>query len=36
MDNMFYDIEKDQVSSMVQEALNGSYDGELFFETTPS
>ncbi|MBT4695513.1 MAG: metalloprotease TldD [Alphaproteobacteria bacterium] len=36
MDNMFDDIEKDQVSSMVQEALNGSDDGELFFETTPS
>ena len=36
MDNMFDDIEKDQVSSMVQEALNGSDDGELFFEATPS
>ena len=36
MDNMFDDIEKDQVSSMVQEALNGSDDGELFFEITPS
>ena len=36
MDNMFDDIEKDKVSSMVQEALKGSDDGELFFETTPS
>ena len=36
MDNMFDDIEKDQVSSMVQEALKGSDNGELFFETTPS
>lgn len=32
MDNMFDDIEKDQVSSMVQEALNGSDDGELFLK----
>ena len=36
MDNMFDDIAKDQVSSMVQKALHGSDDGELFFETTPS
>lgn len=36
MDNMFDDIGKDQVSSMVQKALHGSDDGELFFETTPS
>ena len=36
MDNMFDDIGEDQVSSMVQEALNGSDEGELFFETTPS
>lgn len=36
MDNMFDDIGRDQVSSMVQKALHGSDDGELFFETTPS
>ena len=36
MDNLFDDIGKDQVSSMVQKALHGSDDGELFFETTPS
>jgi TldD protein len=33
---MFDDIGRDQVSSMVQKALHGSDDGELFFETTPS
>ena len=32
MDNMFDDIEKDKVSSMVQEALKGSDDGELFLK----
>ena len=36
MDNMFDDIGRDQVSSMVQKALHESDDGELFFETTPS
>ena len=36
MDNIFDDIEKDQVSHMVQEALHGSDEGELFFENTPS
>ena len=36
MDNMFDDIGRDQVSSMVQKALHVSDDGELFFETTPS
>ena len=34
--NIFEDVEKDQVSSMVQEALTGSDGGEIFFETTPS
>ena len=32
MDNMFDDIAKDQVSSMVQKALHGSDDGELFLQ----
>ena len=31
MDNMFDDIEKDKVSSMVQEALKGLDDGEGYY-----
>jgi hypothetical protein len=37
MDNMFDDIEKDQGFLLwFKKPLNGSDDGELFFETTPS